>query len=176
MGLWKQIVGATREVSNYRERLITSREADQARKVFQATLPYGAIWLSNGLGFGQRPYAIPHPTRWGSYLIHFGPADFDNVVGTIAAERSFIHELTHVWQGHNSRFPFGYIFNSIWHQAAAGGGAYSYTVGKAWSEYNCEQQGNIVRDWWSPNQNSIGGKQSDPRFRYIRDNIRGLQS
>ena len=38
-----------------------------------------------------------------------------------------------------------------------------------------EQQAQIVRDWWSPNPSSIGGSSSDPRFRYIRDNVRKLQ-
>jgi hypothetical protein len=177
--IWDRIVNATQDAVNYRERLITNKEADQARKVFRETLPYGAIWISNGLGFDQRPYTIPHPTRLGSYVIHFGPDGFANALGdpTVAGIRptevTFIHELAHVWQGHNSRFPPWYVFDSVWHQASQGGSAYAYTPGQNWSSYNCEQQAKIVGDWWNPR---IGGANPrDPRFPYVRDNIRGLQ-
>jgi hypothetical protein len=162
--------------AGYRERLLAGFEADQARKVFQETLPYGAIWISNGLGVGQRPYTIPHPRYAGSYLIHFGPDGFDcvlgdrRVAGAKPIEFTFLHELTHVWQGHNSRFPLWYVFDSVWHQATQGSGAYAYSPGLPWSSYNCEQQGNLVEDWWR-----FGGREQDQRFPYIRDNIRGLQ-
>lgn len=159
------------EGRGYGERLMTQREADQARKVFEETIPYGLVYLSNGLGFGQRAYTIPHPIRWGYYVIHLGPDGFADAVSR-PVEFTFIHELTHVWQGHNYRFPFAYVFNSIWHQTTEGSSAYSYTPGSAWSSYNVEQQAKIVEDWWR-----TGGRKqdSDPLWRYIRDNIRGLQ-
>src|SRR5262245_11842858 len=116
--IFDRIANAVSDAAGYRERLITNEEADQARKVFQETLPYRAIWISNGLGFDQRAYTIPHPRYAGSYLIHFGPEGFRSAVQrTPPTEFTFIHELAHVWQGHNSRFPLWFIFDSVWHQA-----------------------------------------------------------
>lgn len=166
-----QASSAASSASSYRERLINGREADQARKVFRDTIPYGRVYVSNGLGFQQRAYTIPHPVKLGFYIIHIGPDGFADAVSR-NSEMTFIHELTHVWQGHNNIFPFGYVFNSIWHQATEGSGAYSYTPGNAWSSYNVEQQAQIVMHWWQQ-----GGRESnnDPRWRYIRDNVRRLQ-
>ena len=45
--------------------------------------------------------------------------------------------------------------------------AYRYTLGKRWGQYNVEQQASIVEDWFRK-----GRKTTDPRYRYIRDNIR----
>ncbi len=36
-----------------------------------------------------------------------------------------------------------------------------------WGSYNVEQQASIVEDWFKN-----GSREDDPRFRYIRDNIR----
>jgi hypothetical protein len=172
------VTNVVNEASGYRERLITQREADQARKVFRETIPYGRVYVSNGLGFQQRAYTIPHPVKLGFYVIHIGPDGFADALGGRGSnpnrnvEFTFIHELTHVWQGHNNIFPWGYVCNSIWHQATEGSGAYGYTPGNAWGSYNVEQQAQIVMHWWQQ-----GGRQSDndPRWRYIRDNVRGLQ-
>src|SRR5262249_38374792 len=60
----------------YQERLLTDNEKNLARTVFEKTLPYGAIYLSNGLGLGGRAYTIPHPLHVGSYVIHIGPSIF----------------------------------------------------------------------------------------------------
>ncbi len=182
MGLWPRITSGIQEARGYRERLLLQKEEDQARKVFQDTLPYGKIYLSNGLGTQSAPYTIPYPGRWGCYLIHIGPNGFENPVarnGRTGIEFTFIHELAHGWQGDNNRFLSGYVFNSLWHQGKAlvetGSrvGAYAYTPGQAWRSYSVEQQANIVEDWWR-----IGGRQSDndPLWPYIRDNIRGLQT
>ena len=55
-----------RSSASYAERLLTDAEKNLARKVFEETLPYGAIYLSNGRGLGQRAYTIPHPLHIGS--------------------------------------------------------------------------------------------------------------
>jgi len=178
MGFWDNVKNTVTNVASaatsYRERLITTREADQARKVFRDTVPYGRVYLSNGLGAEQRPYTIPHPVKLGFYVIHIGPNGFADALGGTnrEIEFTFIHELAHVWQGHNNIFPLSYVCNSLWHQATEGNSAYSYAPGNAWSSYNVEQQAQIVMHWWKQ-----GGRESnrDPRWRYIRDNIRGLQ-
>ena len=53
------IDGFARPSAPYAERLLTDAEKDLARQVFEETLPYGAIYLSNGLGLGRRAYTIP---------------------------------------------------------------------------------------------------------------------
>jgi hypothetical protein len=160
---------AATSAAGYRERLITNREADQAWKIFRDTVPYRYVFVSNGLGGQQRAYTIPHPAIWGHYLIHIGPTGYEDC---LRVEFTFIHELMHVWQGHNNLFAAGYVFKSVWHQATQGSAAYSYTPGNEWRSYNVEQQAQLVEDWWR-----MGGRENDndPRWRYIRDNVRGLQ-
>lgn len=161
----------------YAERHLTEDEKSLARKVFEETLPYGSIYLSNGLGFGRRAYTIPHPLHIGSYLIHVGKdifkdaTDSSNVMFDQTGDAIFIHELTHVWQGVNRSFPFAYIFDSLYHQAKDGSKAYDVNkedIGKKnWRDFNAEQQGQIVEGWYVSAMS-----ETDPAFRYIRDNIR----
>lgn len=161
----------------YAERLLTDAEKDLARQVFEETLPYGKVYLSNGLGLGRRAYTIPHPLHLGSYVIHIGPQIFPNatdssiVVFDQTGDAIFIHELTHVWQGVNRRTPFDYIFDSVYNQARFKDHAYDLNpddVGtKSWSKFNAEQQAMIVESWYA-----AGMSESDNAFVYIKDNIR----
>ena len=166
-----------RPSSPYAERLLTDAEKDLARQVFEEALPYEAIYLSNGLGLGQRAYTIPHPLHLGSYLIHLGDATFPDATdsSTIVlgqtADAVFIHELTHVWQGANRRHAFDYILDSVYNQVRFGSHAYDLNrddVGKkSWGEFNAEQQAMIVENWYV-----AGMSESDDAFTYIKDNIR----
>ena len=165
----------------YAERLLTDAEKDLARQVFEEALPYGAIYLSNGLGLGQRAYTIPHPLHLGSYLIHIGDATFPDATDSSiivlgqTADAVFIHELTHVWQGANRRHAFDYILDSVYNQVRFGSHAYDLKqddVGKkSWSEFNAEQQAMIVENWYAG-----GMSESDDAFIYIKDNIRARNS
>ena len=151
----------------YRERQVTAKEEDFVRPVFGDTsLPYGAIYLSNGRGKDGRAYTIPHPTEIGAYLIHIGPTAFaDPTVPPVDA--LFVHELTHVWQGYNRWWPFDYVLDSLFAQARDGRHAYDVTLGREWGDYNAEQQAMIVARWYRNGQ-----LETDPRFPYIRDHIR----
>jgi hypothetical protein len=164
-------------VRPYAERLLTAAEKDLARQVFEETLPYGLIYLSNGLGLGERAYTIPHPLRLGSYLIHIGPqifpdaTDSSTIVLGQTGDAVFIHESTHVWQGVNRRHAFDYILDSVYNQVRFGSHAYDLNqddVGsKSWDKFNAEQQAMIVQNWY------LGGmSESDDAFVYIKDNIR----
>ncbi|HEX2203027.1 MAG TPA: hypothetical protein VHG91_07005 [Longimicrobium sp.] len=157
---------AARETGAYQERLITEAEEVFARQVFGDTLPYGAIWLSNGLGFEQRAYTIPHPRYLGSYVVHIGPGAFDDPTSDENAAL-FIHELTHVWQGRWRRNVFDYMVDSVASQFRQGQDAYVYVPGRPWGDYNAEQQASIVQDWFSG-----GMDEKDPLFVYIAANIR----
>ena len=165
----------------YAERLLTAGEKDLARKVFEETLPYGAIYLSNGLGLGKRAYTIPHPLHIGSFVIHIGPdifkdaTDSSNDMFNQTGDSVFIHELTHVWQGVNRSHVFDYILDSLYNQVHSGSHAYdlnSDDVGKkTWNKFNAEQQAMIVQNWYAS-----GMSQSDSAFTYIKDNIRARKA
>lgn len=157
---------AVGDVVKSRERLLSETEVSLAKKVFAESLPYGAIYLSDALGLQERAYTIPHPVKLGSYLIHIGPDGFVDAT-TAANEDTLIHELTHVWQGVHRSHPLAYVFDSLHNQARLGTAAYTYVPGSAWNSYSAEQQAMIVEDWYE-----LGMNEADPRFPYIRDNIR----
>ncbi len=173
-------------------RQLTNGEISWARMVFQSTLPYSQIYISDMIGAQGRAFTIPTPSagqvvastiatsflgplatsfittqRAAFYLINFGRSGFANAA-TVANLPTFIHELTHVWQSFHGIFPNGYIFNSLLHQAVSGGNAYSYNLGQDWNRYNVEQQASIVEHWFSRDRMST----ASPRFTYIRNKIR----
>jgi hypothetical protein len=103
---------------------------------------------------------------------------------------TFIHEMTHVWQGENGLYPKQFMVSSVKTQTTAGVSAWlsaaikngellswetarttSYAVpssmiGKNWSQFNVEQQGNVIEQWYVRGMNRY-----DPRYPYIRDVI-----
>lgn len=169
--------GFVRASAAYAERLLTDAEKHLARNVFEETLPYGAIYLSNGRGLGKRAYTIPHPLHLGSFVIHIGPdvfrdaTDSSNLMFNQTGDAVFIHELTHVWQGANRSTAFDYIIDSLYNQIHSGSHAYDLDpaeVGKkSWDKFNAEQQAMIVQNWYEG-----GMLESDDAFTYIKDNIR----
>lgn len=137
-------------------RLMNEMERRVAWTVFQHTVPYDHIYLSSGLGAGNRPFTIPDPLSVGDFIIHLGPQ---------VTWKTLIHELGHVWQGYNSNLAWGYTLNSLFSQMVCKD-AYAYELGDDWRLYNVEQQASIVEHWF------IRGRSStDPAYRYIRDNI-----
>ena len=169
------------------QRLLTTSEISLAKLVFQSTLPYNQIYISNAIGAQNRAFTIAVPNvgqlvaaalfgplalpffatgRADSYIINFGSSGFANAISS-ANVATFIHELTHVWQAYQQSFTYGYIFNSLWHQAISGSNAYSYTPGQNWNSYNVEQQASLVQDWFSSGMSSTSS-----RFTYIRNSIR----
>ncbi|MDX6531728.1 MAG: hypothetical protein QOH41_4018 [Blastocatellia bacterium] len=169
--------GFIRESATYAERLLTDAEKDLARTVFEETVPYGKVYLSNGRGLGQRAYTIPHPLHLGSFVIHIGPdifrdaTDSSNVMFNQTGDSIFIHEMTHVWQGVNRSTAFDYILDSLYNQIHSGSHAYDLDAAdvgkKSWDKFNAEQQAMIVQNWY------VGGMlESDAAFIYIKDNIR----
>lgn len=155
-------------------RSLTDREQAEARRVFQASLMCSRVEISDGLGAGDRPW-----TSCGLwiYTIHLGPRGFADALVDDNMRRTFIHELTHVWQGQNSTFGFGFMFGSVCAQGKSlvvttltspsgpsTAAAYDYVAGKDWGDYNCEQQAGIVEDWYSRGLSS-----SDTLYPYIRE-------
>src|SRR3712207_3395930 len=89
-------------------RLLNEEEEALAREVFQDQLPYGRISIANFFLPGNEgtPVTVASGTEiipiksLTSYTIYFGPRVFSE--GAHLVDRvTFIHELTHVWQGHH---------------------------------------------------------------------------
>jgi hypothetical protein len=163
-------------------RLLNQEEEALARQVFEEQLPYGRISIANFYLPGNEgtPVTMASGTALipikslTEYTIYFGPDVFRE--GAHSARRSvFIHELTHVWQGHHSTFSWEYMAESMLSQGRAiikhgdRNKAYEYNLEslRPWDSYNVEQQANIVEDWFAG-----GMSETDPRFVYIKDNIR----
>ncbi|MEO8326751.1 MAG: hypothetical protein ABI618_12925 [Nitrospirota bacterium] len=160
-------------------RPLSTAEKNLAKSVFQNTINYDMVKITDTLGAGARPWTTnTHPL----YMINVG-GDYPNLTANNDRKRLLIHELTHVWQGQHL-VPF--MLNSAAHQSLSAinnGGdtapAYSYTVGKSWGQYNVEKQASIVAHWFTPGNICFenvpcggGMKTTDSRYRYIRDNIR----
>jgi len=160
-------------------RALSTSEKNLAKSVFQNTINYDMVKVTDTLGSGGKAWTTNTPPM---YMINVGP-DYSSLTANKDRKRLLIHELTHVWQGQHL-VPF--MLNSAAHQtlsAVNNGGdvapAYSYTVGKPWGQYNVEQQASIVAHWYMPANKCFengpcgGGMQTtDSRYRYIRDNIR----
>lgn len=164
-----RVQNAVSDAAAYQERLLSDREAQCARQVFNDTVPYGRVWFSNGTGFNQRPYTVPHPRKPRHYIIHVGPDPYQDL--TNGYKLLLIHELTHVWQGEYRGTPVNYICDSVISQFKHKNSAYRYTAGNDWASYNAEQQASIVEDWFAN-----GMLTSSNLFRYIRDNIRAKRA
>jgi len=151
-------------------RSLSSSEIALAKSVFRNTMNYGLVRVTDALGLNNAPWTSNTPPV---YMMNVG-TNYSSLTSSNYRKRLLIHELTHVWQGQHL-VPF--MLNSAAHQSlsiinnggniAARGDGYTYTLGKRWGQYNVEQQASIVADWFKN-----GLKTSDPRYRYIRDNIR----
>jgi hypothetical protein len=151
-------------------------EQAEARKVFQNSLFFGRIEISDGLGISDRPWTSCG--LW-TYTVHLGPEGYKDALQQrpIWWAGVLIHELTHVWQGQNGLIGFAFMLKSVGCQCKAiltqPDSSYAYRYDwrelgkKQWGDYNVEQQASIVEDWYRN-----GLKETDPRFPYIRDNIR----
>ncbi len=162
-------------------RLLKKSEIEFARQVFEDQLPYGKIHLASyylpgndgvPVTLASVSSIIPVSTLR-NYIIYFGPEVFNDGADRAGVGDTFIHELTHVWQGFHSSLGWEYMVNSMIAQGHAiltqgdRNHAYDYKPGKVWKEYNVEQQALLVQDWFKN-----GMKEDDERFTYIAKHIR----
>jgi hypothetical protein len=172
---------ATGEVIHYRERKLNGAENSVAYKIFRE-FPgrFTGKAISSGLGRGRRCYTSCRPTTPDEqglliYVMFMGPQAYSH--GCTAAvtdawgnpmDAILAHELTHIWQFTHGRVPPDTIVKEP--QAWFDGSVYKYKAGADWNTYNLEQQAQIVQDWYL--QGCVE-KNTDPLWRYIRDNMRG---
>ena len=177
-------------------RSLTDTEILIVKGVFQNSLPDSTLKVeSNGL---RRPRSwrstyTAISAGIGRYEIYMGEIVFNtriralgvgDLVYNIAYSKdpaksdvqyykaTLVHEMTHVWQGHYNTFGIAGVWaSSIKCQIQRQGNTYLYGEGnlkiKAWDDFAKEEQAQIVEDWYK-----FGMKPTDPRFPFIRDNIR----
>jgi hypothetical protein len=135
--------------------------------VFRDSLPYRRMILSDLAGPGGAPFVAALPGVITVYLVNLGREGFSDPCSP-GFRSTFIHELTHVWQGHHSLLPFSFMIDSLLHQAIALArfhdrhACYVYRTGRRWREYNVEQQASLVEDWYAH-----GMDPDDDRYRYV---------
>ena len=149
-------------------RYLAPMERKLARTVFEDTIPYSQVIISDGKGLSGRAYTTPVPLTSRKYVLHLGDGYHRWGLPNQSDRDTLIHELTHVWQGEHSGWSWVYVFSSAGHQIL--GNAYDYDKVnlKDWDDYNPEQQAQIVEDWFHD-----GKKEDDRRYRFIVENIRG---
>jgi hypothetical protein len=165
------------------KRPINEDEVTLARRVFADQLPYDKIYIANFFLPGNERVAVTVASgtelipikALTEYTIYFGPEVFRDGAHAHSARtrNTFIHELTHVWQGHHSTFSWSYMVNSMFSQGRAlivhrdRDRAYDFEAGCRWDSYNVEQQASMVEKWFEE-----GMRPEHELYTYIAENIR----
>ncbi len=146
-------------------------EREFADRVFDGSIDYDKVRITNLLGIGGRAFVAP--ALDGTILLNLGDAAGSPLQrhGGDTYPRDgqlFIHELTHAWQLQHTRFDDGYVPGWICNGAVDSG----YDPGPAgppWHSFGIEAQASIVDRWFG------GTPPMDPDdqyFRYIIGNVR----
>jgi hypothetical protein len=169
------IAQAVTNILTAKTRGLTGAEIKEAKAVFQDTIDYDNVWIADKTGKEDRAFTLwagvltATSLRYGDkYVLFMGPDLFKDMSGDW---HTFIHELTHVWQGQNHYIHAGYMLNSLIAQGIEGSDeAYEYKnkLGGLWSNFNAEQQAHLVEDWYYLDKKAPSG----PRYIYVRDYIR----
>lgn len=133
------------------ERVLTAGEIEMAWTVFKDGIDYDKVRVHKGSYFWfnlQSRHTAVTPNGKMYFLDDLYVDDFSATNGPHIWKRSFfMHEMTHVWQ-----YQRGYAVR--WHALTVtirGQRAYRYTIapGAAFHDYNMEQQGNLVADYYA---------------------------
>lgn len=133
----------------FSERDISTAEYQFALSIFEREFPpKDMITITNGTGFGGRPYV--RPSINGGVQMNLGDIA-GNPLATQASRELFAHELTHAWQLEHYGYDW-YLSQAIRNQVIDGA-PYDYVcdAAKTLGDYNAEQQGEIVKDYYKKN-------------------------
>ncbi|MBF6346873.1 hypothetical protein IU409_25660 [Nocardia cyriacigeorgica] len=173
-------IGAvTNALIEYRH--LNGAEVALARQVYGNSMPYDKIMISNLAGLGGRAFTAPGVD--GKTYCNLGKA-YENPLGPGGDAypqpgQLLIHELAHAWQSAHTSFLPGLMCSGMVNQAQflLGDNVYAYgPSGPGWSEFNAEQQGSIVDQWFGASKNSGRYKmmdQQNPYYRYIWHDVIG---
>ena len=173
-------------IGEERRQLSTSEYA-AAVEVFEQTLPpRESIWLTSTsqAGSGVLPYRAFVFPQDGRFTVNMGPhwdhpLDYGVAEGAKSYGQTFIHELVHVWQLHNSPDP--QFFWRLWKKlidAKSNDYDYGDLTGVAWPDLGIEEQAAVVDNWYIGADTFGGGvvrppmDPSSPLYRFITDNLR----
>jgi len=173
---------ATAELVDVRHRPMTQEERDFADRVFNGTVDFDRVILTN-MSHDGRKFTIPSVDD--SILVNLDHAIDETMTSTSSGDYEqpgsvFIHELTHAWQITNKSFVgmiCGMSSNYSYHEGSSDADRTTNPevwANRPWGEFNNEQQAHIVDDWYGANQPDLNGSlaTNDPAFHYISDNIR----
>jgi Phosphoesterase family len=169
------------------QRPIADSEYQFVNAVFQGTLPpEDQIVITSLSAPGDIPFTVPgadnkiYMNMGTGYAnpINFYPNDSYPTLGQV-----FVHEMTHVWQIHQSKFLPGLVCKGIvtWADHQVGASVYQYGPPTTpWEQFGLEMQGAIVDQWFggiptvnAPNRDRMhAAALDDPYFGYIANNIR----
>jgi hypothetical protein len=174
-----------------RTRELTQEEYDWANnEVFLGSLPpRDRIVLTDTIGGSDRAFTFPRFD--GKITLNMGSDSFDdprkyhvNHPDPLKRRRLgqvFVHELVHACQIQHTSMDISLLADAFASKVceATGGNPYTYGLaGPAYSDFNLEQQAQIISDWFAgsvPSGSNQTGKCKDPDspyFRYINDNLR----
>lgn len=151
-------------------RRLTGAELALARSVFADSIPYDRVAITNlNLGGAVTLVDMGLDGKGPIYTINWSDG-YQTTQRPADRPATLIHELTHVWQGHNGLLPPLYMGQSMWAQLRAGirdiwrkrewrgwgehrSTGYLFSkddIGQPWSSFNAEQQASIVQSWFMP--------------------------
>ena len=180
------IAGALVSAALFKRRRLHSEETAELRKVFQETIAYDRIWITNLEAFGSRPFTLFVPG--GEIMVAAASSvfpDSDNLLANKVSKRTLVHEFTHAWQYQHKPTLANIceIVETREEEIVFGENAvYDYKPGLDWGDgYNMEQKAQIVGDWYSAKFNQyfaegtrhpISRTAEHDNDRYIQENIR----
>jgi hypothetical protein len=164
-------------------RCLDPSELVLAKVVYQESLSYEDIYISDGLGGDGNPFtiALPLDQRW-IVILNTGPGAFADPARS--KNNVLIHELTHAWQSQHHPKPWQFMMNCMESNAAAAlasrvvpvsrnqwiklatgipdiptgaASSYAYVPGLPFEEYAGEQIAEQVEDFWFSSR--LDGKQ-----------------
>jgi hypothetical protein len=159
--------------------------------VFRGSLPpRDQIRVTDASGEHNRAFTMPRGD--GKITINMGKAAYDDVRTYQVAEgrkfgQTFIHEMVHVWQIHNSSFDTALMAATL---SSAVQGKQAYEYGPAGPDYatsfTLEGQAQMISDWYGRFAKNPGktnqaetkaeldgaDAMADSYFRYVQENIR----
>jgi hypothetical protein len=150
MLFWENTWSRGKRLATLRERRMTEYEIRQAKRVFKDALDYSKVWIKDG-SLSAKTMSVGGYARTIGNTINFPDGGSRDMA-------FMIHELTHCWQYQKTGWT--YAPKALWAQIAEG---YSYTengksaddsltdaraAGKTLYDYNKEQQGDILSDYF----------------------------
>lgn len=135
-------------------------EVTFAKRVFNDTIPWKKIIVTDMVGLNGYPFTVPgmdgsiiSNLGVGNYFDDLSKGTLAGVVGGDTPGYFFIHELTHAWQIANDSWQ-SFLCREIGIQIGSIGGSllnqYRYgSPDSTWDCFNAEQQACIVADWFA---------------------------